>query len=129
MHQPLEPGKIEKIGRASAQVQLYQWAIPVEAGREPFDFPQQGAQIAIGHGGISTDYMHAAAVEAGAETERHVHVQRQRPRNGIFVGGAYRLDERGVAEIFAKMGRRRVARVPRGGGVVKRQQRGIERRF
>ena len=53
---------------------------------------------------VSGDEMHTAAIEAGAETERYMHVKRKWAWDGFFIGNADRIDERFIADVIAKMG-------------------------
>ena len=68
----------EEIRRAAAEVHLHDFAVAVEPGRDQFDLACQAQQVGRGARRVARDDAIAAAVEAGAEAERHVHVDRQR---------------------------------------------------
>jgi len=92
---------LEEIRRAAAEMQLQYGAVAVEQRCDEFDLAVQALQIDRRATLVARDDARAAAVKAWAQTERDVHVQRQRPRNRVGIGcvrgGAQlRLAETGV---------------------------------
>src|SRR5262245_4627580 len=75
---------------------------------------------------VAGDHARAAAVEAGALAERAVHVERERPRNRLFIAVAHVLAVLGLTEVFAEARGGRVGRVARTGDVVTREELGVE---
>ena len=126
LHQLAHACGVEKVGGAATKVELAHRPVTVEQRRDQLDLAVQPLKVAVGLIHVAGDHPIAAAVEARTHAERHVHVQRQRTRNRLFVGRSNRPAQCRLVEIGGELRRRRIAGVARSGHIVAGDQRGIE---
>jgi hypothetical protein len=126
VHHLAQLGRRQDVRGAAAEVQLDDLAVAVEQRRHQVDLAVQARQVAFGAALVAGDDAVAAAVEAGAGAEGHVHVQRQPARDRVAVAGRNGLAQLGLAERRAELRGRGVGGVARPGPVVAAQQVGVE---
>src|SRR5690606_31433454 len=98
----------------------------IEQRRHELDLAQESFEIALAPDRIARDDPVAPAVEAGAEAEGNVQIERQRTRDGLGVAAPGVLAELLFAERLVELRRRRIGRVARPGPVVATQQLGMK---
>src|SRR3546814_5143797 len=86
------------------------------------DLAVQPRQVRAGAGLVAGDDAVAAAVEARAQAERHVHVQRQAARDRVAVAGQHRRAQLFLAEAVRELRGSRVGGVARPRPVVARSE-------
>jgi hypothetical protein len=88
----------QEIGRAAAEVKLDDVAIAVEHLRRHCDLADEARNIGFRQRPVAGDDPVAAAVEARARAEWHVHVDRQRAGDRFGVAFANDLAQRRLVE-------------------------------
>src|SRR5690606_39868377 len=83
----------EEVRGAAAQVHLYHLAVAVEQRPEHGHLPHEAVQVGFAAAEVAGDDAVAAAVEAGAEAERDVRVQRQPARDRVVIAEPRRASE------------------------------------
>ena len=119
-------GRIQKVRRPAAEVQLHHIAIAIEQRRHHLRLAHQAFGVRRTSAHVARDDSIASTVEARRETEWHVHVQRQVARNRLLVAARHLPPEVGVGEARGKLRRRRIRGVSLTGPVVAAQQIEIE---
>lgn len=109
-------------------MQLDHFAVAVEQFGGHADLAIQPCEIGFTARQVAGDDAVAAAVEARAHAERHVHVQRQATRDRVAVAGLRCLAQLRLAEAGLELGRSWIGRVTRPRPVVAAEQVGIEGR-
>ncbi len=126
LQQPGDLRGAKEVRRAAAEMQLHHLPVRIEQGGDAVDLRVQHLQIMRATTLVAGDDAVAAAVEAGALAERHVHVERQRARHRILVAARDRLAQLRLAEAFVEARRGRIGGVARAGAVVALQQGVVE---
>ena len=126
LDEPLDLERGQERGRAAAEVQLLDDAIPVVELALHLHFAVQSVEIGLGLFVVAGDDLGAAAIEAGARAERDVHVERQLPRDRVLVAGERHGPVLVDAETVGELDRRGVRRIARARPVVTADEVGIE---
>ena len=126
LEQVLELPGIQEGGRAATEMQLVDDTLAIEQFGLQLDLPVEAREIILGLLAAARDDLGAAAVEARAGAERHMHVERQRRRRRRAIGGGRRGAILGLAETVVELDGRRVGRVARAGPVVAADEVGVE---
>ena len=112
----------EEVGRATAEMQLHDVAVTVEQRRHQADLAVQPGQVGFATRLVAGDDAVAATVETRTGAERHVHVDRERARNGVAIGDGSDFTQGAFAEVGRELRCGRIRGIARPRPVVATQQ-------